>query len=137
MNGYLKGDIKNTTCLLHKIASFVRQQKLEDKMTDNISQIAEFGFMSQNFLIAIYESDWNKLVAGKNKSFRQSISFQFNKMYANNANTNKLSSKKVDVLRIPPLILPKPSKSILAKLKFYKNLLQNSKSKPKDKSQNH
>ena len=55
-------------------------------------------------------------------------------MYTNNTNTNKLSSKKVDVLRIPPLILPKPSKSILAKLKFYKNLLQDSKSKPKDKS---
>ena len=44
-----------------------------------------------------------------------------------------MKKNKVDVLRIP-LILPKPSKSILAKLKFYKNLLQDSKSKPKDKS---
>jgi len=62
-------------------------------------------------------------------------------MYANNTNTNKLSSKKttkenkVDVSRIPPLVLPRPSRSILARLKFYKkNLSQGPKSKPKGKS---
>jgi len=59
----------------------------------------------------------------------------------NNVNTNKLSSrkiikeKKVFISRISPLILSRPSRSILAKLKFYKqNLLQNSKYKPQSKS---
>ena len=91
--------------------------------------------------MAIYESGWEKLVASKDKSFRQSISLQFNKVYTNNTNTNKLSSKKttkenkVDVSRITPLVLPRPNRSILAKLKFYKkNLSQDPKSKPKGKS---
>jgi len=46
MNKYLEDDTKNTTCSLHRIVSFVRQQKLEDKIADNISQIVEFGFVS-------------------------------------------------------------------------------------------
>jgi len=45
-----------------------------------------------------------------------------------------MKENKVDVSRIPSLILSKSGRSILAKLKFYKNLSHDSKSKPKDKS---
>ena len=106
-----------------------------------IPQIVEFGFVAWDFLIAIYKSGQDKLAASKNKTFRQSVSSQFNKVYINNVNTNKLSfrkiikEKKVFIPRISSLISSRPSRSILAKLKFYKqNLLQNSKSKPQSKS---
>jgi len=50
--------------------AFVRQQKLEDKTADNILQIVEFDFVAWDILLAIYESDWDKLVVSKNKTFR-------------------------------------------------------------------
>jgi len=139
MNKYLEGNAKKITCSLHRITSFVRQWKLEDKIANNISQITKFGFVAWDFLTAIYESGWDKLAVSKDKSFRQTVSLQFNKIYTNNANTNKLSSKrkekKANISRIPFLILSMPSRSVLAKSKFYKkNLSQDLKSKFKGKS---
>ena len=136
INKYLKDNVKNITCLLYRITAFVRQQKLEDKTADNISQIAEFGFAVWNLLLAIYKLGQVKLAVSKNKTFRQSISLQFNKMCTNNMALSKLSSskstkeKKVDISRVPSPISSRPSKSILAKSKFYNinsSLLSNSK----------
>ena len=54
----------------------------------------------------------------ENKTFRQYISPQFNKTPTKNITTNKLiKGKQADVLRI---LLLMPSKSVLAKLKFFK-----------------
>ena len=44
INKYLNGNAKNIVCSLYRIATFVRQRKLEDKTTADISQITEFGF---------------------------------------------------------------------------------------------
>jgi len=44
INKYLKGNAKNITCLLYRMAAFIRQRKLEDKITKDIPQIVEFGF---------------------------------------------------------------------------------------------
>jgi len=65
MNEYLEDDAKNVMCSLLRIGVFIRQHKLEDKTTENISQIFEFGFVAWDFLLAIYESGWNKLEANK------------------------------------------------------------------------
>jgi len=43
INKYLKDDTKNITYLLYRIAAFIRQRKLEDKITEDIPQIVEFG----------------------------------------------------------------------------------------------
>jgi len=39
-------------------------------MSKNISQIVEFELMAWEFLLAIYESSWDKLTAKENKTFR-------------------------------------------------------------------
>ena len=56
MNEYLEDDAKNIMCLLLRIVAFIRQYKLENKTTENISQISEFGFVTWDFLLAIYKS---------------------------------------------------------------------------------
>jgi len=53
----LNGNAKNIVCSLYKIATFVRQRKLEDKTTADISQITEFGFAIWDFILLIYKSD--------------------------------------------------------------------------------
>jgi len=54
MNEYLEGDTRNI--ILLRIAVFIKQQKLEDKIAENISHIAEFGFAVWKFLSTIYEA---------------------------------------------------------------------------------
>ena len=46
MNEYLEGDAINITWSLFRIAAFIKQQKLEDKIVEDILQIAEFGFVA-------------------------------------------------------------------------------------------
>jgi len=46
MNEYLKDDAKNIICLPFRIAVFIEQCKLEDKIVEDISQISEFGFVA-------------------------------------------------------------------------------------------
>ena len=49
----------------------MKQCKLEDKTTKDISQIREFGFVAWEFLSIIYKISWDKLAAKKyNKLFR-------------------------------------------------------------------
>ena len=84
----------------------------------------EFGFIVWNFLLAIYESGWNKLVANKEqKSFRQGVSMQFNRKSLNNSvlkEESKGKGKQASIFRIFPLIFLWFSKSVLAKFKFFK-----------------
>jgi len=82
----------------------------------------EFGFAAWDFLLAIYESDWDKLAANKNqKSFRQCVSVQFNRKSVNNSVPNKEDKgKQASISRISLSIPLQPSKSILAKSQFFK-----------------
>ena len=125
INKYLKGDAKNITYLLYKMAVFIRQRKLEDKIAKDIPQIVEFGFAAQNILSSIYKSEQDKLTANKkSKTFRQCIAVQFNsKVSKNQLNINQSSpgtGKQASISRIPPPIPSRLSKSVLAKSKFYK-----------------
>ena len=43
MNEYLEGNARNITCSLLRIVAFIKQQKLEDKIAENI---AKFGFVA-------------------------------------------------------------------------------------------
>ena len=101
--------------------TFIRQEKLEDKIAKDIPQISEFGFTAWDFLSAIYKFSWDKLIANKNKSFRQYILAQFNKSISNKYTSNNMSKdKQVNISRISLPIPPRPSKSVLAKSKFFK-----------------
>ena len=122
MNECLEDDAKNITCSLLRIAAFIRQRELEDKTAEDIPQILEFGFATWDFLLAIYESGWDELAANKNqKSFRQCVSVQFNRKSVNNSVLNKEGKgKQASISRISLPIPLQPSKSILAKSKFFK-----------------
>ena len=95
----------------------MKQCKLEDKTTKDISQIREFGFVAWEFLFAIYKVSWDKLAANKyNKLFRQCVSAQCNKLLLKSLETTIPSfmkkEKKENVSRILPPIPSRPSQSI-------------------------
>ena len=90
MNEYLEGDAKNIVYSLYRIIALIKQCKLENKTAKDIPPISEYGFVAQNFLLAIYESGQDKLAANKKqKYFRQCISTQFNKELSDNLNLKK------------------------------------------------
>ena len=63
-------------------------------MTKYIPQISEFGFIAQEFISAIYKSDWDKLIVNRNNSsFRQYVFSQFNGI-PNNRTIFKLMKEK-------------------------------------------
>ena len=113
----MDSDVQNIVYSLYKIAVFIRQRKLEDKTTTNISQITEFGFAIWNFISSIYESGWNKLTTNKdNRSFRQYVALQFKaKIPDNKSNANQetfKSGNKANVSRIPSPIPLRLSKKV-------------------------
>jgi len=75
-------------------------------------------------LSSIYESGWDKLEANKDqKSFCQCVSLQFNRKLSTSFSQKKKDKgkrKPANISKAPLPIHPKPSKSVLAKSKFYK-----------------
>jgi len=66
------------------MAAFIKKCLLENRTTQDILQIMDFRYIAWKFLLAIYESGWDKLMANKeNMSFRQYVSAQFNKTSSN------------------------------------------------------
>jgi len=55
INEYLKGNMRNITCSLHRIVASIRQRRLKDKTAEDIPQILEFGHVAWEFLLSIYE----------------------------------------------------------------------------------
>ena len=76
--------------------------------------------MAWEFIIAIYKSGWDRLIANdKNRTFKQYILSSFNKITTLTLKLMKGKGKQADISRIP---LFRPSKSILTKSKFFKNI---------------
>ena len=64
-----------TLHILFRIAIFIKQRLLYNRIGNNIPQISKFGFATWELIIAIYESGWDKLMAkNNNKNFQQCIS---------------------------------------------------------------
>ena len=124
---YISGNTQNITCFLLQIAQFIKQQSLGDKTVEDILLIFKFGAVAWQFINAIYESGWDKLIAdNKNKSFWQCVSAQFDRRKT--TTSFNLKEKSAQVSRIPPSISPRPNKETLAKLKFNKKINSNKKS---------
>ena len=102
LNKYLDGNAKNITCFLLRIATLIKQHKLKDKTTENISQIREFSFVAWKLLSAIYKASWDKLATNKdNKLSSRSLKTM---------NQNSLKKeKKTNVSRILLSILSRLS----------------------------
>ena len=65
INKFLERDAKNIVYSLYRMVFFIRQHRLEDITVENVFQIAKFGFAAWNFLLSIYELEWDKLIANK------------------------------------------------------------------------
>jgi len=77
-----------------------------------------------SFILSIYESGWSLLKANNNnRIFRQNIASKFIQKTTSNkpskGGKSNIKDKQVEVIKIPPLILPRPSKETLEKLKFF------------------
>ena len=96
-------------------------------MAKDILQISEFGFTAWEFISAIYESSWDKLIVSRNNnSFKQCVYSQFNRTPNNIAIFKPMKEKQADMSRIPLSIPSRLSKTVLAKSKYFnKNLLSN------------
>ena len=118
---YLVGNTKNIMCSLLRMAAFIKQQPLGNRNTKDILQIADFGFVAQKFITAIYRSSWDRLTTdNKDMIFRQYIFSQF---YGKLTQTlNLIKDKQADIPRVPPPILPRPSKSVWPNQNFSKRI---------------
>ena len=87
--------MQKITCSFLRIAAFIRQYKLENRITKNISQIDEFCFMVCDFLSAICESGLDQLTANQDKKFfKQYVFMQFNRKLTNNMTPKKEDKNK-------------------------------------------
>ena len=80
--------------------------------------------MSWKFLLAIYSSELDSLIANKNNNFfRQKVSFKFTPK-VNPVNTgkkeNRNTDKPISIKRLPLPILAKMSKEVKKILKYFK-----------------
>ena len=94
-------------------------------MQKNIPLIVGIRHGIWNFILSIHKLEWDKLTANKNNNtFCQCVSVQFKLRENSKALENKKESnkprRKAEISRISSLILPRPSKKVLEKLKFYK-----------------
>jgi len=118
---FLDGDAKNIACSLQRIATFIKQRPLGDKDGQDIPQISGFGFAAWDLIFSIYNSGWDKLlVDDKSRTFRQCVASQFNRKDIPSTKVNN-KTNLANISRIPPPIPPRPSASVLAKIKHHKN----------------
>jgi len=94
----LEGDAKNIACSLQRITTFIKQRSLGEKDSLDIPQISNFGFAAWDLISAIYNSEWNKLMADNNsRTFQQCVTSQFNKR---NPTDSKIGVKLIIILCI-------------------------------------
>jgi len=122
-NEFLNSDISNITCSLKHIACFLRQRNVKDRDANSIRQLNPFGESTWDFVSAILESGWDTLTTANKSSIRDNFTKEFGKT------TKPLSSVNIrhgaHITKIPPPILPRPSKEILEKSKAHQQKISN------------
>ena len=90
--------------------------------------------MAWNFILAIYESEWDLLIADDNNiSFRNKVSSKFtpkvNKVKTNKSKSSKDTDKPTTFNKLSPSIPAKLLKEVNKILKFFKKNMQTNKKK--------
>ena len=90
--------------------------------------------MAWNFILAIYESEWDLLIADDNNiSFRNKVSSKFtpkvNKVKTNKSKSSKDADKPTTFNKLSPSIPAKLLKEVNKILKFFKKNMQTNKKK--------
>jgi len=110
-NEFLQSDIRNMACSLQRMACFLKQQSLEGRNSNNISQLELFGESAWVFISAIFESGWDQLHSSKNTTIHNNISTHVGNMQTHNRTAeNNAYPKTATTKKTPPPIPPCLSK---------------------------
>jgi len=116
----LQRDIHNIACSLQHIACFLKQQSLDGYNSNTIPQLELFGKSAWDFISAIFEFGWDQLHSSKNTSIHNNISTHFgNIQIRDKAKKDTVYPKMSTIKKIPPPILPRPSKKQMESSKKY------------------
>jgi len=75
---FIEIDAKNIYILLLYMADFIRARKVKTSMINNIKKLKEFGDAAFNFVLSIYEANWDAILTDDhNNSFRNRITNKF------------------------------------------------------------
>ena len=119
-------DIDNIKLFLSHITNFIKNHPFKNNREDNILCLEDFGQTTYTLVSAIFESSWDTFKIGENnKTFQIKITENFVQTPLTNEPNNKknkpVTSNSVDFSNLlsSPLVLSRPSKKELVKLKFY------------------
>jgi len=73
-NEFLQSDVRNMACSLQHMACFLKQRSLEGRDGNSIPQLALFGESAWEFISAIFESGWDRLLSSTNTTICDNIS---------------------------------------------------------------
>ena len=107
------------------MANFIRNRKLKNNTEKWYSSTWRFWPGCLVIHSSIYEAGWDSLKTDNcNRTFRQNVASKFTPKTTNNKPNKRvdltIKEKQVEVVKIPPPILPRLSKETLEKLKFFK-----------------
>ena len=106
------------------MTDYVRSKKVKHKSINNIFDLNGLGKAVQLFISSIYKSGWDSLYSDKeNRTFKQKLASKFTLKIQEEKTTSKRdknNNKAISFVKLPLLILVRPSKKILEKSKFFK-----------------
>ena len=106
------------------MADYVRSKKVKHKGINNIFDLNGLSKVVQLFISSIYKSGWDSLYSDKeNRTFKQKLASKFTLKIQEEKTTSKRdknNNKAISFVKLPLLILVRPSKKILEKSKFFK-----------------
>ena len=122
---HLTSDAKNIRESLHHMIKYILNKKVESSKTNKINNFKGIGEVMWSFILALYKSEQDELIANNNNNFfRQKLKAQFtpktNEGTSNKNNKNKNMDKPTLFHKLPPLILAKSPKKINEISKFFK-----------------
>jgi len=104
------------------MTKYIKNKKIENNKANKVSDLNSINKATWKFIFAIYNSEWDSLIADKkNKSFRQKVSSKFTPKL-NIVKTSNKGKKKADkpasFEKLPLPILAKLPKEVNEILKF-------------------
>jgi len=114
---------KNIDISLLCIAYFIRSRKVNTSAINNIKKLKGFGNAAFNFVLSIYEANWDTIYTNDyNNFFRNRIINKFTpkvKKLTISLKVDSSKNKQIEIIRISSSIPTCSLKKILEKFKFF------------------
>jgi len=110
--GALPSNTNNIKKSLHCMTKYIRNKKIENSKSNEVTDLKGIGKVAWNFISAIYESGWDSLIADNNNTFFKSkvlskFTLKINEVKTNKSKSGKNADKLTTFNRLPPPILAK------------------------------